>query len=119
MTHDQQEKDISVCLRLREEREALGLGQQEIAAAVDVSLKTVGRWEKVIAIPSDKLASLCLLGFDVVYVLTGQRQPQQESSLNEPEKELVANYRGLRDQQQDFIRETVAALAAANGKAAN
>lgn len=119
MTDTQQPKDIYVCSRLREEREALGLGQQEIADAVNVSLKTVGRWEKLIAIPSDKLSSLASLGLDVVYILTGTRQPQSEASLTESEQELVARYRCLRPPQQAFIIETVAALAAANGKNVN
>lgn len=119
MTDTQQPKDICVCSRLREEREALGLGQQEIADVASVSLKTVGRWEKLIAIPSDKLSSLASLGLDVVYILTGTRQARSDGSLTEPEQELVAQYRCLRPPQQAFILETVAALAAANGKGAN
>src|SRR5690606_28378919 len=112
MAINQQQKDISVCHRLREQREALRLGQQEVADAVDVSLKTVGRWEKSIAIPSDKLGSLAGLGFDAVYILTGVRQPQPETSLSDQEKSLIDLYRTLSQADQQTVQRTVAALAA-------
>ncbi len=73
MTSSQQEKDISVCSRLREERDAANLGQQDIAETLGKSLRTVARWEKTIPIPSDQLAALAELGIDAVYVLTGHR----------------------------------------------
>ena len=73
MTGSQQEKDISVCSRLREERDAANLAQQDIAETLGKSLRTVARWEKTIPIPSDQLAALTELGIDAVYVLTGYR----------------------------------------------
>lgn len=65
--------DNNVFLRLKNERLRLNLGQSDIANATDVSLKTVQRWEKEIAIPSDKLALLAKFGADVQYIITGQR----------------------------------------------
>jgi DNA-binding XRE family transcriptional regulator len=65
--------DIYVCLRLKEERERKRLSQGQVAAELGVTGKTVWRWEKEIPIPSDKLNMLKNLGFDVVYVLTGER----------------------------------------------
>ena len=65
--------DNSVFFRLKNERLRLNLGQSDIANATDVSLKTVQRWEKEIAIPSDKLAVLANFGIDIQYVITGQR----------------------------------------------
>lgn len=65
-------EDKSVHSRLREMREFLGLTQAELARALDVSSKTVGRWENGLAIPSNKLTALERLGIDVVYVMTGQ-----------------------------------------------
>lgn len=73
MTTGQQEKDISVQLRLKAEREAAKLTQQEVADALDVALKTITRWERSTPIPSDKLSELGRLGIDAVYVLTGER----------------------------------------------
>ncbi len=65
--------DNNVFFRLKNERLRLNLGQSDIADATDVSLKTVQRWEKEIAIPSDKLAALANFGIDIQYVITGQR----------------------------------------------
>lgn len=65
--------DNNVFFRLKNERLRLNLGQSDIADATDVSLKTVQRWEKEVAIPSDKLALLANCGIDVQYIVTGQR----------------------------------------------
>lgn len=111
MTTAQQEKDFSVCSRLREERKALGLDQQQIADALDVSLKTVGRWEKNIAIPSDKLAGLATQGFDVVYVLTGQRMPRPAEGLSERESAVLDNFRALPEEDRAAVQRLTNALA--------
>ncbi|WP_169697830.1 helix-turn-helix domain-containing protein [Methylophaga nitratireducenticrescens] len=67
------ERDISVCNRFSSERKRLKKSQGFVADACDVSEKTVGRWEKSIPIPSDKLSLLAFSGFDMSYVLTGER----------------------------------------------
>lgn len=69
--------DIFVCSRLKEERERKRLSQAQVAEALGVTSKTVWRWEKEIPIPSDKLNALQQLGFDVVFILTGQQTIQQ------------------------------------------
>jgi len=58
---------------LKLERERLGLSQKEVYEAIDASKGTFIRWEAGKAIPSDKLAELVKLGFDVYYVVTGNR----------------------------------------------
>lgn len=75
---------------MKSERERLGLSQAVIAAQAEVALKTVGRWEKEIAIPSDKLSLLKNLGFDVLYVLLGERT---EGFLSENESLIINKYR--------------------------
>lgn len=65
--------DTNVFFRLKEERIRLGLNQSDVANAVDMSVKQVGRWETSIAIPSDKLEILAGIGFDAGYVVTGRR----------------------------------------------
>lgn len=58
----------------REERERLGFQQEELAEKIDVTRRTISRWENEDApIPSDKLRICAGLGFDVQYVITGQR----------------------------------------------
>lgn len=116
MADEQQGQDIFVCQRLREERERLGLGQQEVASAAEVSVKTVGRWEKESAIPSKKLNALLPAGFDVAYILTGTRTPPAAAALTQQQAELIKHFVQLTSEQQLFIVQTVAALAAANGE---
>lgn len=68
-----QKTDIFVCSRFKEERERKRISQMQVASELGVTSKTVGRWEKEIPIPSDKLGLLQQLGFDVVFILTGER----------------------------------------------
>lgn len=74
-------KDTTVCLRLGEERKRLSLNQNKVASYCDVSVKSVGRWEKNIPIPADKLALLAKLGYDITYILTGVKLSPQTSGL--------------------------------------
>lgn len=75
-------KDTSVCLRLGEERKRLGLNQNKVATYCEVSIKTVGRWEKNIPIPADKLALLAQLGYDINYILTGVKPLSEVAGLD-------------------------------------
>lgn len=70
-------KDTNVCLRLGEERKRLNLNQNKVAGYCEVSVKTVGRWEKNIPIPADKLSLLAQLGYDISYILTGVKLSPQ------------------------------------------
>ncbi len=72
-------KDTNVCLRLGEERKRLNLNQNKVASYCEVSIKTIGRWERNTPIPSNKLALLVQLGYDITYILTGVNlSPQTE-----------------------------------------
>ena len=75
-------KDTNVCLRLGEERKRLNLNQNKVAVYCEVSVKTVGRWEKTIPIPADKLALLAQLGYDLTYILTGIKLAPQAAGLD-------------------------------------
>lgn len=83
--------DIFVCLRLKQERQRLGIEQKEIANICDVIPKTVSRWESSIPIPADKLELLVPLGFDPLYVISGHRVPQ--SFIAEPSAEYAVKRR--------------------------
>jgi transcriptional regulator with XRE-family HTH domain len=90
MSDMQDSKDTSVCFWLQKERDRLGLSQAVIAAAAEVAVKTVGRWEREIAIPADKLKKLAPLGFDTQYVVTGVRS---SAALTADEQQLLALFR--------------------------
>jgi len=71
-----------ICTRLGEERRRLNLNQNKVAGFCTVSTKTVGRWEKNIPIPADKLALLADLGYDITYILTGVKLAKQVAGLD-------------------------------------
>ena len=74
-------KDTNVCERLGEERKRLNLNQNKVAVYCEVSVKTVGRWEKNIPIPADKLSLMAQLGYDITYILTGVKLAPQVAGL--------------------------------------
>lgn len=69
----QHEIDLKVCINLLYERKRLKYSRKKIADFLDMSEKQVQRWESSVSIPSDKLAELEKLGFNVYFVLTGNR----------------------------------------------
>ena len=62
------------------ERKRLKLTRKALADRLSVADKTIQRWEADTPIPSDKLSMMINLGFDVQYVLTGQRSNSALSS---------------------------------------
>lgn len=121
MGEGQQEKDISVCFRLREERGRLGKNQQDIAEALGINVKTVTRWEKSVAIPADKLAALAALGLDVLYVVTGQRTPApaEQPALDGRASALLDNYQHMSPEDQAALSRLADSLAQPVISAAN
>lgn len=93
----------NVFFRLKNERIRKKVTQKMISDVTDVSIKTVGRWEKEVPIPSDKLSKLVDLGLDVAYILTGIRTPQVEldvtQKLNTAIEQAVAegNFEGAKN----------------------
>lgn len=59
--------------RLKEERERLGLSQKGCAEAAGVGLSTWRGWERSRAMPAEALGPLLPMGFDIGYVISGQR----------------------------------------------
>ncbi|SDS48713.1 Transcriptional regulator, contains XRE-family HTH domain [Halopseudomonas litoralis] len=105
---------VSIGSRLRELRKEQGQTQEALAEAVGVTKKTQGVYERGERSPDAMyLAAMDRLGFDILYLVTGVRQLPPEASQADHEQALINSYRTLSEQQQDFVRETVAALAAA------
>ncbi|PTQ91253.1 helix-turn-helix transcriptional regulator [Agitococcus lubricus] len=111
--------DKNVFSRLKEERERCGVTQAQVADLTEVNIKSVGRWEREIPIPSDKLAMLSTLGIDVLYVLIGQRSIPVV--LNAKEEALLDNYRNSNEAGKKAVETTASAFANADTdkKAAN
>lgn len=111
--------DKNVYSRLKEERERCGITQAQVAELTGVNIKSVGRWEREIPIPSDKLAMLSVLGVDVLYVVIGQRS--MPVALNPKEEALLDNYRNSNEAGKKAVETTASAFANADTvkKAAN
>ena len=84
----------------------------EWADRLGVSSKTFSRWEKSIPIPSDKLSLLAEYGWDVNYILTGERSPRAGPSALSPEDEAVlALWHQTPARERAHIRAILDALA--------
>lgn len=80
--------------RIKSERLRLGIQQIDFAEACDVSRGGLLKWEKNEAAPNaTALAAMAKLGVDVLYVVTGQRQGETESTLAPEEKTLLSAWR--------------------------
>ena len=66
---------LLIDVRLREERDRLGLTQEVFADAAGAKRRTLVDWEKGVSSPTAvQLSALAAVGVDVQYVLTGQRK---------------------------------------------
>ncbi len=80
--------------RLREERERLGLNQQDFGALGGVARNAQSRYEKGERAPdTDYLEALRKNGVDIVYVLTSTRMGASGSELPPDEAELIEAFR--------------------------
>ena len=118
--------DPQLFARLLEERARLSLTQQQVAEFAQVSIKTVRRWEKSIAIPMSAAAALIRKGFDVQYVSCGVRsenlhktrdQLREDGALYDVppaatpgEVEILRQYRSLDTQQRAQVHLILSAL---------
>lgn len=72
---------VDIATRFRSERARLGLSMERLARVIDVSCESVRRWENGQALPRiDALLRARQGGMDIVFVLTGQREPGRENA---------------------------------------
>lgn len=104
-------KFVSFGERLRLERLRIGMQQVDLAEACEVSRKTLSVWEKGEQTPNAAvLAVMAGHGVDVLYVVTGQRAGEAESTLAPAERELLQAWRQGSEQGKEAI-QAVAKLA--------
>lgn len=98
-------------IRFREERERLGWNQDRVAGTARCTRRTVVSWEAGDSPPkADQLSLLADAGFDVYYVLTGQRIGLA-TTLSARESALVENYRAAPEAGKLALDTTSASLA--------
>jgi len=107
--------------RLREERKALGLKQDQVAHLVGVTREHWGRCERGQAVPGGEvLAAFVRQGADVVYILTGQRSRPTPpmADLSPRVRALVRNYEATDEEGRRHIERAadLEAKSAATGR---
>ena len=113
------EINSSIGERLEEERSRLGLSQTETAQVAKelgvpgATRQSQARYEKGQAAPSAAyMSAIATSGFDVLYILTGQRsQPLAAPALKPDEAALLDNYRHSPKDRQAILQATSAAFA--------
>ncbi len=114
--------------RLREERERLGLLQDDAERLWGVSRVTWGKYERNEGTPgADALTAFLNSGGDVIYVLTGVRTTRptiieqdragySNDNLSNQEQQLLENFSACSDEGKAAILATATALAKAAAK---
>lgn len=95
--------------RLREERERLGLSQEKFGAAGGVQKRAQINYENGERKPdAEYLELVAKLGVDVVYLVTGERDP---AALDTSERLLLDRYRACPDAARQHLLQTAVLLA--------
>ena len=108
---------LNIGERLKEERVRLGLNQGDFAVMAKVSKTTQFNYEKGERSPdAEYLASVASAGADVLYIVTGRRQPATADSLTAEEAAVLAHFRVLPDADRVATARMVTAMAEMNSK---
>jgi transcriptional regulator with XRE-family HTH domain len=97
--------------RLKEERERVGLTQNEAAALCNVSKRAYCSYEAGSYPKTDLLMALADAGIDVIYILTGQRSQGGVTLLSPDEAALLDDYRRTPPEEKDTVRAVADAFA--------
>lgn len=117
------EQTVSIGMRLREERQRLGMSQPVFGEVGGVTKKTQMLYESGERMPdAEYLAAITLAGVDVLYVLTGDRSFMPPPPISPEHRVLIRDYEASSADGQEAIRRMAAATAlgasasAASGK---
>ena len=90
--------------RLKQERLRLGLKQTDVIKAIDVAIATFSNYETGKRSPDvDFLLKLGALGYDIGYVVTGERLENGMAVLLPDEQEWLNVYRALESDDRDRL----------------
>lgn len=106
---------MSIFLRLREERERLGLTQEAFGTAGGVLKRAVINYEKGERFPDVSfLAGVAAVGADVLYIVTGKRGSASEGVLSEAESTLLTRWRSGSPALRGYLQEVQSPAAGGN-----
>lgn len=105
---------MSICERLREERERLGLSQAAMAEVAEVSVRSQSGWETGRNTPSTEAYQRWVkIGVDINYIITGVRVGAMPPSLPADEEVLLNTYRAA----PETVRNAALAVLLSGGQA--
>lgn len=88
----------AIARRLVAERKRLGLHQDDVRKALGVAYATMSRYENGHRMPeATQIGQLAIMGFDINYVITGQRPNLSTSDLSNEEQAWLELYRQSTD----------------------
>ncbi|KXK69689.1 XRE family transcriptional regulator [Pseudomonas monteilii] len=103
--------------RLKEERSRLGLSQTDLAAVGEVGKTTQINYEKGAGSPDARyLAAVANRGVDVLYVVTGTRQPAHGNELSSEGAELLHLSQRIQKTDLAILLRMASAFAAAKDR---
>ena len=103
---------------MRFERVRLGYKQEEFGILGGVNRNTQGSYERGDRNPDTiYLASIARIGVDVAYVITGSRALPHESTLSDPEKDVLNYLRSMSEENKLSLRRVAFALSVADNAA--
>jgi transcriptional regulator with XRE-family HTH domain len=107
--------------RLREQRTANGLTQDQVAEKLGVSKRTQGNYESGASdAPAAYLSVVGReLGFDVPYILNGVRSTLGSDALDPIEDAIIKKYRSIPEDDQKTIRRLLDAMAVMEARGLN
>lgn len=102
--------------RLKAERKAKGLSQKQLAELCGVRANAQGNYEAGNRWPrADYLQNLSGLGFDVIFILSGERARLDPGELSESEQAVIQNLRSLGGEDRQTTARLMTAIALAIG----
>lgn len=105
---------VEIGARLQAERKRLDMTQDQFAAVVDVSKRTLASYESGTREAGAGLLSLAAaVGVDVLFVLTGAPSPRAADSLAPEEAGFVELLRSMAETDKAILRRTAEAFAKA------
>ncbi|WP_295855223.1 helix-turn-helix domain-containing protein [uncultured Xylophilus sp.] len=102
--------------RLREERQRLNLSQADLAERSEVSRRSIVEWERGALVPTvEFIAHAAELGFDPLYVVTGQRIALKQAQvlgvqLDAAELEVVEAFRACVEDDRKVVKRIATTL---------
>lgn len=107
--------DTQIGDRIREERQRLGMAQQQAATAAGVRREMWAKYESGAEPGAKALAGMAAMGVDVHYVLVGERDASRPA-LDASERVLLEHYRRCSPEGRAHLVQSSALLAAGLGQ---